>query len=87
MTTLNDVKKLYDLVTFTFELHGCTSAFKQEYSKRLKKLGQAIVSDLGVSKEEALALPLETELGQQSEKLFLELKNWLAGQHATFEKG
>ena len=61
----------------------CTTSFNKGYHDRLVSLGQAICEEQGVdydSEHDTMSVPPEVVLGEESSRIFVELKNWLITQ-------
>ncbi|MFA5069942.1 MAG: hypothetical protein WC528_01555 [Patescibacteria group bacterium] len=78
MSTLKEVKGAYDAFKFGTKLFGATKEANAFFQEKLNAVGQAICLERQIKAEEAMLLPDETLLGEQSEAKFQELKDWIA---------
>lgn len=79
MSTLKDVVEFYRTVWVVCDLFGFSDGFKEEFGRRFQMVGNIIRFEGGHNVEEAMVLPVETELGSKAEAEFQILKNWFYG--------
>lgn len=76
--TLNDVLILIKSVKERIDLFGTTSSALKEFDNFLCDMKEITMEEWNITEEEALKLPLNTELKQKGTKKFLEFKEWFS---------
>jgi len=70
MATLKDVYETIRGHNVSWMILGVTGEWKQTIYDAGRKIGDAVVEDLGISKEQAESLPPETVLGPKAEAAY-----------------
>ena len=77
MSTVRDIKSLIAEVHIAIDEEGCTGVFEDGFYRRIQDIGDML-------QREGARPPDEAGLNDEAEKLFSELKRWLATQHHAF---
>lgn len=84
--TVGDVLKKMIAVQTRTKLFGPSREFIVNYNSQIESLAEAICRENEVTREQAMGLPQETQLGAESQLIFGELLRWLFTQHRMLKK-
>jgi hypothetical protein len=86
MSTLEDAILRFKKEEAYWNLFGCSVEWEQKVFDAFKKIGTAILEDRGISTEEAMSLPRDTELGPKAEEAYAELIALIDTEKRRMEK-
>lgn len=76
MATLSEVRSFALMVRQNFEIFGCEAGIQEQFLQKVRAIGEAITTELGIPLEQGSTLPNETALPPKTERLFQQLQLW-----------
>lgn len=76
MPTMGEVFKFVESTGFAIKLFGATKKFMKEHLRHCREIGDALIEELDIAREEIPRLPDNTTLPPKAEVKFQELRRF-----------